>query len=113
MKVLAISAALSFCVFAASLLTGRAIETTALNQPMIGNAIFRHPRAIKDGVHFLTDRQESVLAIARPAVLAAFVVTAILFVALMRAHGRREEEKKREAGDRVAASLDSRPHSAI
>jgi len=113
MKVLAISAALFFCVFAASLLTGRAIETIALNQPMLGDTVFRHPRPIKNGTHFLTDQQESILSIASPMVLVVFGVTAILFVTLMHWQGRIEKEKKQQALNRVASSLDSGPYSAI
>jgi hypothetical protein len=113
LKVLAILAVPSFCVFAASLVTTRAIETAALSQPMTGGAVFRHPRSIKNEIHFLADWQESVLVIARPTLLAAFVITAILFVALTHWQSRIEKEKKRQALDRVAASLDSPPHSAI
>ena len=113
MKVLSVSAAVSFCVFVASMLTGKAIETAALSQPMTGGSVFRHPRPIKGEIHFLTDQQESILSIVRPMALIAFGVTAILFVTLMHWQSRLEKEKKRQALDRVVASLESGRHSAI
>jgi hypothetical protein len=57
MRALRVSMLICFAVAMISMSTVGAIETAALRQPKIADAPFVHPREIKGGVRFFTDRQ--------------------------------------------------------
>jgi hypothetical protein len=108
MKALCILAILSCCIFGALLLTVGYIETVALSQPLVADAMFRHPHEVKGAIRFFTDRQEYIYSVSKPAMLGAFLTSAILSYAYTSRYRRLEDERRKEIMDKVATDFVAR-----
>jgi len=78
MKVLWIASLAAFSLFMASLLTVGWIETAALSQPSIPDSLYRHPHEIKGAIRFFTNQQETIYSIAKPTMVVALILVAML-----------------------------------
>jgi hypothetical protein len=112
MKALSIVAVIGCSIFGSLLLAVGYIETVALTQPSTPDHVFSHLHEIKGGVRFLTDQQEYIYTIVKPAMIVTFAITALLVCSFNRMNDRVEREHKRRLIDKIADDFErsnSRP----
>ena len=70
-------------------------------QPTIANSVYRHPFAIGDTIHFITDEQDRVNSVARPLALVSWLFAAVGIGASAVLETRRKRKIEKETMDRV------------
>jgi hypothetical protein len=85
---------------AAGLVVG-GIETVALRQPGELTPIYLHPHAIESVVRYFTDFQEHLYSIAKPTMVASFVLCGLLAAAYEMLRRADYNRRKRELLDSV------------
>jgi hypothetical protein len=66
------------------LVTVGVVEWRAGGQPLIADAVYRHPHHLRGAVRFISDAQEHVLAIATPLTLGTALLAALLALVIRR-----------------------------
>jgi hypothetical protein len=91
----------SFAVTAIALLTASCIEIVVLQQPDVPTSVYQHAHGLKGVVRYFSHAQEQAYSVARPIMIAGFVVSAILAATshfLLRAdYNRRLDESLRKS----------------
>jgi hypothetical protein len=81
MKLFCVVCIAGWCVFMVALMTTGVIEAAALSQPSTADLTYVHPHMFKGTVHYLTENQDRIYSISRPAIPFAFVSVFSLWMA--------------------------------